>query len=349
MRFRITAAIPLLVVCSGSLNASAACKPDLSSVDKISKKPVVRWLRNLTEVGFWKSMVVSDIDVIAVIGRYGDINALNIQIVNKENDRDRAAFDSRYRAAIGDRFIFGFKDAEPLTFVATKANNEAQIQEGKGLVMTVVLSARLTDSELAKYRAVLTTNQIDAVRIALSSGVIERSIEEEHGKAMMQKFSCFFEYLDGHGITLSASADQVAPATPGGQPAEQQLDLVVEDILAQDKLTLRAMMHHDMAYLDRHISDDAVFKSGGKQLTKRMLIAQVMEQQQPNPVRSRYSAVSSTTTGDVVEVTATTTLSMQTDGGWKDFYEVRGTTKYKKIEGEWVMLGGTNEYEKPLK
>lgn len=351
MKAEAISVLLFLAVCCGATNASASCKPDFASQDKISKQPIVRWMRNLTEVGFWKSMVVTDIDVIAVIGRYGDANALNIQIVNKENDRDRAAFDSRYRAATGDSFVFGFKDAEPMTFVATSVNNQAQIQEAKGLVMTVILSAQVTDAELARFRTALTTKQIDAVRIGLSSGMIERSIAEELGEAMRQKFSCFYDYLDGHGIKLPASADRASSTSLGGSDAEsQQLDPVVEDILAQDKLTLQAMVRHDMAYLDRHIANDGVFTSGGKQLTKRMLIAQIMEQQSPpKPVKSRYSAVTSTTTGDVVELTCTATLSIQSTGGWRDFYEVRGTTKYRKIEGEWVMLSGTNEYEKPLK
>lgn len=206
MRSRIIVVVILLIAFHGT-SASAACKPDFSSQDKISKEPIVKWFHNLTEAGFWKSMVVTDIDIVAIIGRYGDMNALTIQIVNKENDRDRATFDSRYRARSGDSIVFGFKDAKPLTFVATEVNNQAQILETKGLVMTVVLSAALTDGELAKFRTELTTNQIDAVRIGLSSGMIERSIEEEHGQAMMQKFSCFYEYLDGHGSRLSASAD----------------------------------------------------------------------------------------------------------------------------------------------
>jgi ketosteroid isomerase-like protein len=110
------------------------------------------------------------------------------------------------------------------------------------------------------------------------------------------------------------------------------------------------MFQRDKAYFDRHIADDAVFTSSGKQLTKRMVIAQIMEQApMSGPVRSRFSNVSSRTTGDVVEVTATTTLSTQSGGGWRDFYEIRGTTRYKKIGGEWVMLEGSNEYEKPLK
>ena len=295
MKLRVTAVILVVAVCCGATNVSAACKPDFLSQDKISKQAVVKWLHNLTAVGFWKSMVVTDIDVLAIIGRYGDMNALNIQIVNKENDRDRAAFDSRYRAAQGDRFVFGFKDAEPLTFVATEVNNQAQIEQAKGLVMTVVLSAHLTDGELAKFRKALTTNQIDAVRIGLASGVIERSINEENAQAMMQKFFCFYEYLDAHGVKLSAASDQAVPVTPGAvQEASQQLDLVVEDILAQGKLTLQAMMHHDMAYLDKHIDADAIFKSNGKQLTKRMLLAQILEQQEPpKPVKSRYSGVSS--------------------------------------------------------
>lgn len=293
-------------------------------------------------------MVASDIDLIASVGRYGDVNALNVEIVNKENDRDRAAFDSRYRAAQGNRFILGFTDGEPLIFEAAEVNNQAQIQQAKGLVMTVVLSAHLSDSRLAEARILLTTKRISAVRANLSSGMVEREIGEDHAEAMRGKFVCFYQYLDSRGIKLtgdSGNSSTASNATP-----EPPLDLVIEDILAQDKLTLQAMLQQDMAYLSKHIADDAVFTSKGKQLTKRMLLAQVMEQQKPPaPVKSRYTNTTSKTVGDVVEVTTTSTLSIQVGGNWRDFLEVRGTTKYRKIDGEWVMLGGTNEYEKPLR
>jgi hypothetical protein len=347
---KVMIATLLIASAYASSVSGAACRPDFSEQDKISKAANVKWFHNVTEVGFWKSMVVTDIDVLVIVGRYGDTNILNIQIVNKQNDRDRAAFDSRYRASQNDRFVFGFKEGgEPLTFTATEVNNQAQIENAQGLVMTVVLSAQLTDSDLARMRTALTTKQIDGVRIGLASGVIERSISDDHGEAMKQKFSCFYQYLDTHGVKLVVTSEQQAAVGAIGA-ADQKLDLVVEDILAQDKMTLQAILHHDMAYLDKHIASDAIFTTGGKQLTKRMLLAHVMEQQvPPAPVRTRYSSVSSKTTGDVVEVTSTATLSMQIRGNWKDFFEVQSTTKYKKIDGEWVMLASSNAYEKPLK
>jgi hypothetical protein len=223
----IRGAASILVLLIGcSTNAVAACRPDFSSEDRISKQPVVRWLQNLTARGFWKSMVVSDIDLLVIVGRYGDTNAVNVEVVNTENDRDRAAFNSRYRAAVGDRFILGFEGAEPLTFAATEVNNQSEVQNAKGLVMNVILSARLSDGQVAAFRDKLTKHRIDAVRVALSSGMIERSIDEEYGDTMMRKFACFYEYLDERGIELVVRAEEHAPA------AEQKLDLVVEDILA---------------------------------------------------------------------------------------------------------------------
>jgi hypothetical protein len=218
MKFKTAMVGVILITCCAVSSSAAPCKPDFSSQDKISKEAIVTWFHNLTGIGFWKSMIASDIDVIAVVGRYGNVNAINIQIVNTENDRDRAAFDSRYRAAQGDRIVFGFRNGEPLTFVATRVNNQAQIQQAKGLVMTVVLSAELTDDALARMRTALTTRQIDAVRIMLASGMIERSIDESNGKAMAEKFSCFYEYLDGRGINLSAGEEK--PVTLVNDPAK---------------------------------------------------------------------------------------------------------------------------------
>lgn len=349
MKFRVVMATLITLGHFGAIDAAAQCRPDFSSRDKITRAEVAKWHRNLTEAGFLKSLISEDIDVIASIGRYGDVNALNVEIVNKQNDRDRAAFDSRYRAVKGDRFFLGFGDAEPLAFEATDVNNQAQIENAKGLVMTVVLSARLTDSQLARMRSALTSKRIVAVRLGLSSGMVERSIGEGHGKAMMEKLSCFYQYLDGRGIKLSTDTESSSAAV-GSAPGGGKVDLVIEDILAQEKLTLQAMVQKDMSYLSKHIADDAIFTSKEKQLTKRMVLAQVMEQGKfPGPIRSRYSNTTSKTVEDVVEVTTTTTLSVQIDGNWRDFLETRDTTHFRKVDGEWVILRSTNEYEKPLR
>jgi ketosteroid isomerase-like protein len=145
------------------------------------------------------------------------------------------------------------------------------------------------------------------------------------------------------GQTSSGAAVLNAPVNVA------ESDLVVQDILAQDKLILQATLRHDLEYLDKHITADARFKSGDKVLTKHMLLAAIIEQKTlDRPVRTRYSAVTSQVAGDVVNVTATVTLSLETSSGWRDFLEIRATTGYKKIAQEWVIVASENEYEKPL-
>jgi len=346
----------ILMSCAASSTASAAsCKPDRDWVDAITKQRNIQWEYNLTKVGGFKGMLVQDeIAMFVIVLRWGKANVINIQLTKAENDRDRAGLDSRFRGTKGDRFIFGMKNGEPLSFVAAEVANSSRIQEGAGLVITAILSAHISDKDMATFREALTTKQIDAVRLVLASGQVDRVIDKKNGDKMMEKFSCFYDFLDKNGISLTAvdASQTLAQSSPtsGTQEADQKLDLVVQDILAQDKLTLQATLSHDMAYLDKHIAADAIFKSNGKERTKRMLLAQIMEQQKPSrPIRSRHSAVSSKTTGDVVEVTATTTMSVQTDGGWVDFVETRGTANYKNVNGEWVMLNGSIEYEKSLK
>ena len=353
MKNLLSVAMSIMFCCFASSTASAAsCKPDRDWVDAISKQRNIQWEYNLTKVGGLKGMLVKDeIAMYVIVVRWGNTNVINLQLTKVENDRDRVGLDSRFRGTKGDRIVFGMKNGEPLSFVAAEVANSSQIQEGAGLVMTAILSAHISDKDMATFREALTTKQIEAVRLVLASGQVDRIIDEKNGNKMMDKFSCFYQFLDKNGISLTA-AGAVQPVAPGtGQEAEQQLDLVVEDILAQNKISLQANVRRDTAYFDKHIADDAIFlKSDGKRQTKRMLIAQLMEQPAvKRPVKSRYSKVSSKTTGDIVEVTATTILSIQTeDGKWQDFYEVRGTDKYKKANGEWIMLGGTSEYAKPL-
>ncbi|HEV7487309.1 MAG TPA: nuclear transport factor 2 family protein [Thermoanaerobaculia bacterium] len=335
-----------------------SCRPDASGRDAITKKQMDQWQQVLSSSGFLAAALMDhDVTFTAYVKRVGDSNFILVSIQKVEENLARAAFESHYHASNGDQLTFGFKDGDPLSFVVTEVANQAQADMFGKLNMSVVWAAEVAPNDLATMRVALTTKQIDAIRITQAAGAVDEAVPDKNGKKLMEKFGCFYQALDKSGVDLTTkgSASRSASAAQGGsvdgQDSSPQLDLVVEDILAQDKLTLQAMLHHDSAYLDKHIADDAIFtKSGGKKQTKRMLIAEIMEQQAPPvAVKSRYSSVSSTVTGDTVEVTSTATLSAQMRGGWKDFEEVRSTTKYKKVNGEWVMLGGSNAYEKQLR
>ena len=198
------------------------CKPDVSREDKISKERIDIWLQSLFSTGFGSSLMsTSEVDITATVGRYGTINAVNIQIQKREESATNAAFESAYRGAVGKPFYFGFKNGDPVAFVVTSIGNNAKVQQGlfsaKG-VTTVVLSAVVQDNELATLRNALTSRQIDAFRIVLSGDVrIEKSVNEKNGKKLMEKFSCFYQSLDKRGIELSAASPQsqlVQPASP---------------------------------------------------------------------------------------------------------------------------------------
>lgn len=181
----------------------AGCRPARQWVDPITKQQNVQFEHNLNQMGFWKSMVASDIELWVMVLRFGQVNAVNVQLTKVENDRDRAAFESQFHGAKGDRFTFGIKDGQPLSFLAAEVNNQSKIVQGKGLVMTTVLSAHVPDSEMARFREILTTKEIEAVRVNLVTGQVDRVVDEENGEAMMEKFACFYSWLDKNGISLS--------------------------------------------------------------------------------------------------------------------------------------------------
>jgi hypothetical protein len=211
---QILIATYLLVCCFPSSQASAQnCKPDVSREDKISKQRIDIWTQVLFSTSFGGSLMsTSEVGITATVGRYGTVNAVNLQIQKKEESATNAAFESAYRAAVGKPFYFGFKNGDPVAFVVTEVNNEAKVQQGlfaaKG-VTTVVLSAVVQDKDLARLRDALTSRQIDAVRMVLTGDVrIEKSVNDKNGKKMMEKFSCFYQSLDNRGVALSAAGPQ---------------------------------------------------------------------------------------------------------------------------------------------
>ena len=213
--------VSLLVCCFSSSEAWAqACKPDVSREDKISHAPTDIWMQVLFSTSFASNLVnTSEVGITATVGRYGSLNAVNLQIEKREESATNAQFESAYRAAVGKPFYFGFKTGDPVAFVVTQVSNEAKVQQGfiaptKG-VTTVVLSAVVQDKDLARLRDALTSRQINAVRILLAGDVrIEKSVDDKNGKKMMEKFSCFYQSLDARKIDLSAGASTQRQPVP---------------------------------------------------------------------------------------------------------------------------------------
>lgn len=212
-------AIYVLVCCfSSSQTWAQNCKPDVSAKDNISKQQVDRWYQALFSTGFGSSLMnTSQMSIIAIVGRYGTVNSISVQIQKQEESKQNATFESEYHAVKGNQFYFGLKNGEPLAFVATEVSNETKaggLLVGK-LVTTVVLSATVPDKDLATLRDALTRKQIDAVRIVLAGDVrIEKAVNDKNGQKMMEKFSCFYQSLDKRGIDLSVVVD------PKSQPMQ---------------------------------------------------------------------------------------------------------------------------------
>lgn len=138
-------------------------------------------------------------------------------------------------------------------------------------------------------------------------------------------------------------------ATPANKAVEPELDLVVQDILAHQKVMFYAALQHNTTLLDKHIADDAILFYDGKPHTKTMYLAAVMEAPiVAAQVKSTYSNIASRTVGDAIEVTATSIVSRQAQGRWKDIYEWRGTFKCKKVNNDWILLASTELYSKAL-
>lgn len=222
----ITPVVLLLILITSVQSWAQNCKPNVSREDKISKERIDIWTQVLFSTSFGSSLMsTSEVGITATVGRYGTLNAINLQIQKREESATNAAFESAYRAAVGKSFYFGFKNGDPVAFVVTEVNNEAKVQQGlfaaKG-VTTVVLSAIVQDQDLATLRDALTSRQIDAVRIVLAGDLrIEKSVDDKNGKKMMEKFSCFYQSLDKRGIVLSAVAD---PKSQAGQPSSVSHD-----------------------------------------------------------------------------------------------------------------------------
>lgn len=188
--------------------SARACKPDVSGQDPITKKHVERWQQVLSSTGIMsEALLARDVTFTAYVTRGGDKNYIMISISKVEENLARAVFESQYHATKGDQLVFGFKNGEPLSFVATEVSNQAKAGTFSGkLNMNVVWAAEVPDNDMAMARATLTTKQVDAIRISQASTQVDKSVPDKNGRRMMEKFVCFYQYLDQTGIDLSAVA-----------------------------------------------------------------------------------------------------------------------------------------------
>lgn len=195
-----------LIVLSPSLQAKDdGCKPDVSTVDKITKQQQDVWTQGIAVTSAGAAFMGSKQVSMAIgIGRFGGSSAVTLEIVKVEESTVSASFDSGLRAVKGNRFFLGFKDGgEPLSFVATEVANETKARNeildmGRGkIVSSVFVSSTVSDQALAAMRTALTTRQIDAIRLKMAGDLtFETSLDEKTGKKVLGKFSCFYDSMD---------------------------------------------------------------------------------------------------------------------------------------------------------
>lgn len=198
------------------------CRADVARQDKITKERVEIWTQVLSSTSFLGSLTkTSETTVIATVGRYGALNAVNLEIRKKEGSLQNALVESAYRGAAGKSILLGFKDAPPVELLITDVGNDARVTQGiyaPKAVTTVVLSAALSDEALARLRNVFTSRYVDAVRVTLSGDVrIELSVDEDAGEELMNKFICFYKALDAGGVVLAPSMESTASDSGEGR------------------------------------------------------------------------------------------------------------------------------------
>lgn len=193
----------LLATVSASMSAQV-CKPDVSKSDLITKQRSDMWTHRLWETGTLTSALVtnSDVEISAFVERGGATRSIGIQLEKREEARkayetlERAALESKLHAVKGSQFLFGMKNGQPLSFVATAVNNETKPNYLGQMVTTVILSAEVPDQALTAMQEALTTSQIDAVRIVLAGDLtIEKTIGAKNSERMKEKFACFYRAL----------------------------------------------------------------------------------------------------------------------------------------------------------
>lgn len=162
------------------------CKPDAVSKDKITKQEQNEWQGNLNNPNI--KNLQNEPWIQAFIFRLGNINKLGLRIIGVSK--------GQFKSAKGDEFYFAFKDGTSLKLIAEEAYN----YEANNDVKTAYVMISIKDEDLKAMKNTFASKPIDAVRILLENGVVvETSVKEKDGNKTMERFDCFFNFLQEKG------------------------------------------------------------------------------------------------------------------------------------------------------
>ncbi len=141
------------------------------------------------------------------------------------------------------------------------------------------------------------------------------------------------------GLVIALSillSPAVAPAQAGSQPARQNQSKVQREIIELDSQRMRAMVHVDIAALDRILADDLTYThSTGRVDTKATLLGALRsgelkyEMIEPENIEARVY-------GDAAVVTGRATMAVRS-GNQRSSFQIRFTDVYVKRHGRWQM------------
>ncbi len=87
MKILVVAICVLMSCFSPSQTLAQNCKPDMSGIDTISKQQVDRWYQSLYATSFGGSLLgTSEVNIVAIVGTYGTVNAITLQVQKAEVD-----------------------------------------------------------------------------------------------------------------------------------------------------------------------------------------------------------------------------------------------------------------------
>ncbi len=239
----------MLFFFSTSKALAQKCKPDYSKLDKIEKKQIDAWYAELYETSFGdKLMKTSTVRITFSIGRMDTVNFIQLELQKQEESKENAEFESSLIGAKGNEFYFGMKNGDPLKFVAEDVTNRSKASGGlkKKFITTVMLRSSIKNENLQAVKDALTYKLIDATLIKIENGVEEdQKVKEKHGKKMMEKAVCFFNFLEEKGYWKKEKSSQQSKKTVEEKKLEKKNieeapanALTNDDVIAMVKLKL---------------------------------------------------------------------------------------------------------------
>lgn len=202
-------------------SAGDNCKPDLNTVDKITKQGNVAWEQVVYETGFGSGLInTSSFRVTVQLGRYTSNNLLTVFLLKSEESAQNAAFESQYKGETGKEIYFAFTQGDPLVFKITDASNVSKMDPLFGKLMTTVtLSVALNANQIQQIKKAFNNGTLNAFRLYLANGLTyEKDIKDKRGEKLGEKVNCFLAYNEQNPVKEAA-----APVVPGAENTPDDL------------------------------------------------------------------------------------------------------------------------------